>query len=107
MLSRGILTFWKQTLADNDLEDKPYCQVFNMDETGMPLDPKSVRAIFAKGEKNPVAFSSGNKSQITVVLLSWQRRETVPARLPGCLRDRGSQMKDDSSIVVELYASLS
>ena len=56
----------EQTLADNHLEDKP-CQIFNMDETGMPLDPKSVRGIFAKGEKNPVGFSSGNKSQITVV----------------------------------------
>ena len=38
--------------------------MFNMDETGMPLDP---RAIFAKGEKNAVGFSSGNKFQITVV----------------------------------------
>ena len=39
-----------------------------MDETGMPLDPKSIKAIFAKGEKNPVGFSSGNMSQITVVV---------------------------------------
>jgi len=37
----------EQTLADNDLEDKP-CQIFNINETGMPLDPKSVRGIFAK-----------------------------------------------------------
>lgn len=32
----------------------------------MPLDPKSIRAIL-KGEKNPVGFSSENKSQVTVV----------------------------------------
>ena len=39
-----------------------------MDETGMPLEPKAVRAIFVKGEEESfVGFCSGNKSQITVV----------------------------------------
>ena len=57
----------EQSLAENNLEDKP-CQIFNMDETGMPLEPKSVRAIFVKGEEESfVGFCSGNKSQITVV----------------------------------------
>lgn len=38
-----------------------------MDETGVPLDPKPLKSIQVKGEKNPSAFSSGSKKQITVV----------------------------------------
>lgn len=49
-----------------DLRDKPCC-IFNMDETGLPMDPKSLRTVYRKGEKNPLARSSGNKSQTTVV----------------------------------------
>ena len=37
----------EQTLAENNLEDKP-CQMFNMDETGMPLDPKSLGPFLQK-----------------------------------------------------------
>ena len=56
----------EQTLKDNGLEQKP-CNIFNMDETGMPLDPKPLKTIHRKGEKNPVAIGSGLKTQITVV----------------------------------------
>ena len=56
----------EQTLAENGLEDKP-CQIFNMDETGMPLDPKAFKCVYQLGEKNPISLSSGNKSQVTVV----------------------------------------
>ena len=38
-----------------------------MDESGIPLDPKPERAVCATGMKNPVAPSSGDKSQRTVV----------------------------------------
>ena len=38
-----------------------------MDESGFPLDPKPPKGVFARGEKNPVSVSSGNKAQITVV----------------------------------------
>ena len=55
-----------QTMADNDLLDKP-CQIFNMDESGMPLDPKQVKGVFQRGVKNVLAPSSGDKTQITVV----------------------------------------
>ena len=56
----------EETLSRNDLLDKPG-QVFNMDETGMPLDPKSMKAIAEKGMKDPSYVSSGNRSQITAV----------------------------------------
>ena len=41
--------------------------VFNMDETGFPLDPKPPKSVFARGSKNPSTISSGRKNQITVV----------------------------------------
>ena len=88
----------EHTLVENDLHDKP-CQLFNMDETGMPLDPKSVKCVFARGVKNPVSLSSGNKSQITVVacvsaagycippMVVWDRKhlsdELIDGEVPG------------------------
>ena len=56
----------EQTLLENELLDKP-CQVFNLDETGMLLDPKKLKVVSDKGVKNPSYMSSGSKSQITVV----------------------------------------
>ena len=49
-----------------DLQSKP-CQVFNMDKTGLPLDPKPPKVVCAVREKNPSAIRAGNKSQITAV----------------------------------------
>ena len=43
------------------------CQIFNMDETGMPLDATHVKVVTQKGDRNLIAPSSGDKSQITVV----------------------------------------
>ena len=56
----------ESTLEANELLDKP-CQIFNMDETGMPLDPKPLKIVTWKGHKNPSQVSSGVKTQITVV----------------------------------------
>ena len=51
---------------DNDLVDKP-AQIFNMDETGMPLDPSPPLVVARRGQKHPSAVSSGDKSQITIL----------------------------------------
>ena len=56
----------EETLEHHNLLGKP-CNIFNMDETGMSLDPKSVKCVYKKGEKNPLAPSCGSKDQITVV----------------------------------------
>ena len=56
----------EQTLSDNGIFNCP-CQIFNMDETGVPLDPTAVKCVYERGVKNPTAPSSGDKSQITVV----------------------------------------
>ena len=53
-------------MTENDLLDKP-CQIYNVDETGLPLDPKAPQLIFQQGERNPAAVGSGNKTQIIVV----------------------------------------
>ncbi len=56
----------EQTIIDNDLLEKP-CQVFNIDERGLSLDPKSVKCIHKRGMNNPLAPATGDKSQITAV----------------------------------------
>lgn len=56
----------EETLEEYALSDKPGC-VFNMDETGMPLDPKAPKTIHMRGKRNPCCTSSGAKVQITVV----------------------------------------
>ena len=55
----------EQTIQENDLVSKP-TQLFNCDETGMPLDPKPPKDVTAKGVKHPRAITTGNKTQITV-----------------------------------------
>jgi len=50
-----------------DLHYKPY-QLFNVDETGIPLNPKPLKMIFGPGAKNPVSICIGTKSQITIVV---------------------------------------
>ena len=56
----------ERTLTDNDLLDKP-AQIFNLDETGMPLNPSPPCLVVPRGMKNPNAIGSGDKSQITVL----------------------------------------
>ena len=88
------------TLQENDLADKP-CQIFNIDETGMPLDPKPLKVVTWKGHKNPSQVSSGVKTQITVVgcvsaggqclppMVIWDRKNLPPelavGEIPGTI----------------------
>ena len=46
--------------------DKP-CQVFNADESGMPLDPPSLKVVATSGAKHSQVICSGNKAQITIL----------------------------------------
>ena len=46
--------------------EMPNC-IYNMDETGMPLDHKQLKRIALKGIKKVHGSSSGNKMQITVI----------------------------------------
>ena len=54
------------TLLEYDLLEKP-CQLFSIDETGMPLDPKPLRLVCCVGTKNPASVCGDNKSQVRCV----------------------------------------
>ena len=81
----------EETLEENDLIGQP-CRIFNVDETGLSLNPPPLKTVHAKGEKNPSQCSSGNRSQVTVVgcisaggqilppMVIWNRK-TLPPQL--------------------------
>ena len=56
----------KKVFDENDLMDKP-AQLYNMDETGMPLEHRAPNVVTKKGKKKIRYRSTGNKAQITVV----------------------------------------
>ena len=78
----------EETLAANKLEGKPG-EIFNMDESGMPLDLKAPKLVFRKGSY-ACALGSGNKSQVTGVacvsatgfalppMVIWDRKNLAP-----------------------------
>ena len=63
---RRYFDLLEQTVLENGLANKP-SQIFNLDETGMPLDPKPLSVVAKKGQKYPAAVGSGDKSQIIVL----------------------------------------
>ena len=56
----------RNTLEVNGLMDKP-SYIYNMDESGMPLDHKQLKRVALKGIKKVHGPSSGNKAQITIL----------------------------------------
>ena len=56
-------------LINHGLKDKP-SQIYNCDESGMPLQHKMPKVITTKGIKKVRQCSSGNKTQITILGLS-------------------------------------
>jgi hypothetical protein len=98
MISR-YFDLLERTLEENDLVSKPG-QLYNMDESGMPLDPKSPRVIVERGSQ-AVAVGSGNKSQVTIVgcvsaagfcippMVIWDRKTLAPeltiGEIPGTI----------------------
>ena len=56
----------ESTIVDNNLLGKP-SQLFNMDETRMPLDPKPPFVVAPVGAKHVSCMRTGDKSQITVI----------------------------------------
>ena len=56
----------EETLTKNCLKNCPSL-IFNMDESGMPLDHKPPKVIALKGMKKVHSRTSGNKAQITIL----------------------------------------
>ena len=53
----------EETLEETD---KP-CQIFNVDETGLPLSPKPPKLLCKMGSRAFNAVTGGDKSQITIM----------------------------------------
>ena len=56
----------KKTLTTHHLLDCPN-RIYNMDETGLPLDHKPSKVVALKGAKKVHCRTSGNKMQITIL----------------------------------------
>ena len=56
----------EQCLKDNDIFNQPGV-IFNCDETGLSLNPSSLRVVQQVGTKNPSYITGCDKSQITVL----------------------------------------
>ena len=56
----------EDTLDENNLMSQP-CLIFNVDETGLSLNPPPLKAVHIKGQRNPSQCSVGVRQQITVV----------------------------------------
>ena len=67
----------EDTLTQNDLLNHP-ARIYNVDETGMPLDPKSPNILTKKGVKKVCNRTSGRKGQITVVACGNAAGQVIP-----------------------------
>ncbi len=67
----------KETLLEYNLMDRP-SQIYNCDESGMPLEHKLPRIISAKGAKKIRQITSGNKTQITILGCCNATGQTIP-----------------------------
>ena len=67
----------EDTLTRNDLLNHP-ARIYNVDETGMPLDPKSPNILTKKGVKKVRNRTSGRKGQITVVACGNAAGQVIP-----------------------------
>ena len=61
-----IIDLLEMVLQEFELFDKPG-QIYNVDETGMSLDPPKLRVCALKGQKKVRQRGSGNRSNITVI----------------------------------------
>ena len=57
----------EETLHANNIFNKA-TNIFNVDESGFPLNPKSLKVFSHKGAKNPSYLTSDCKSQVTVLV---------------------------------------
>ena len=67
----------EETLTKNGLLDNPRA-IFNVDETGMPLDHKPEKAIAKMGARNVTAHASGDKTNITVIACGSAAGQVIP-----------------------------
>ena len=64
-------------MTEHDLHSNP-SQINNVDETGVPLDPRAPNVVAAKGTKKVRYRQSGKKGQVTVVACASAPGHTIP-----------------------------
>ena len=67
----------KQTLRDNSLINSPE-RIYNVDETGVPLDPSAPKVVIRKGTKKDRYRSMGKKGQIKIVACGSATEQIIP-----------------------------
>lgn len=67
----------KTTLTEHNFSGEPW-RIYNVDETGMPLDPRKPRVVTKLGTKKVRVMGSGNKHQITVVACASATGHVIP-----------------------------
>ena len=67
----------EDTLKEHNLLHNP-AQIYNVDESGMPLDPKAPNMVTQRGKKKVRYRSSGRKGQITVIACANAAGQAIP-----------------------------
>ena len=67
-------------ISGNDFLGEPW-RIYNVDETGMPLDPRKPRVVTKLGTKKVRVMGSGNKHQSTVVACANATGHVIPPML--------------------------
>ena len=89
----------EETLLENKLKDF-LRQIFNMDESGMPLDPELMKT--THGDPNPVTTTTGNKAQITVVACISTPGNYIPPMIIDIERDHFCSVWQVCTLYTEL-----
>ena len=76
----------EQTIHENGLTNRP-SQIFNCDETGLPLTQQPPKVVAHVGQKHPYTVTSGDKAQITVLACGNAAGSSIP---PMVIFDRKS-----------------
>ena len=67
----------RQIYDEHGFESHPEC-IYNMDETGVPLEPRPPKVVARKGQKKVRYRTSGQKAQITVLGCANAAGQTLP-----------------------------
>ena len=70
-------TLLHETLTNHNLIAEPW-RIYNVDETGMPLDPRKPKVVTRLGTKKVRVMGSGNKHQITAVVCASATGHIIP-----------------------------
>ena len=62
----------ERTLQESGLVEYP-ALIFNMDESGFPLDPKPLKSVHCSGDKNPYSVRSGSSDSCSVCVSKWSK----------------------------------